>query len=252
MCKKMLAFVTGASSGIGRDMAKLLSEKGYDLIVAARDKEDLEKLSKEVKTNVKILLADLSREEEVFNLYEKVKDEKIDVFINNAGFGTIGEFWETKLEKELELIKVNDIAMHILFKNILKDMMKRNSGYILNVASLGGFMPGPLMSTYYATKAYMLNLTRGVYKELKMEKSNVCVSVLCPGPIYTNFSDRAGVEFKTPMLTSEYTARYAINKLFKRKLVIVPGFFNKCGHVLAKIRPSRLVMMITYRIQKKR
>jgi len=246
----MLAFVTGASSGIGRDIAKILSEKGYELIVTSRDKEKLEELSRELKTNVKILTADLAKEDEVLALYEKVKGEQIDVFINNAGLGTIGEFWNTNLETELELIHVNDIAMHILFKNILKDMMKRNSGYILNVASLGGFMPGPLMSTYYATKAYMLSLTRGVYQELKVAKSKVNVSVLCPGPVYTNFADRAGVDFKVKSLTSEYTAKYAIKQLFQKKLVIIPGFYNKCGHVLAKILPSKLVMKVTYRIQK--
>lgn len=248
----MLAFVTGASSGIGREMAKILGKMGYDLIITARDKEKLQKLSQEVKTNVKIILADLAKEEDVFALCEKIKEEKIDVFINNAGFGTIGEFWETSLETELEMIKVNDIAMHILFKCVLQNMQKRNRGYILNVASLAGFMSGPLMSTYYATKAYMLNLTRGVYKELKMAHSNVHVSVLCPGPVYTNFADRAGVDFKVKSLTSAYTAQYAIHKLFQKKLVIVPGFLNKCGHVSGKVAPSKLSMVVTYRIQRKK
>lgn len=248
----MLAFVTGASSGIGREIAKVLGKMGYDLIITARDEEKLKKLAQEVKTNVKIILADLASEKEVFELCEKVKDEKIDIFINNAGFGIIGNFWETSLETELEMLKVNNIAMHILFKNILIGMQKRNSGYILNVASLAGFMPGPLMSAYYASKAYVLNLTRGVYKELKMAHSNVHVSVLCPGPVRTNFADRAGVKFKIKELSSEYTAQYAIKKLLNKKLVIVPGFINKCGHVSGKIAPSRLSMVITYRIQRKK
>lgn len=248
----MLAFITGASSGIGKEMAKILSEKGYDLIVTARDREKLEELAKEWKTNIRILIADLARKEEVLELYEKIKEEKIDVFINNAGFGLLGEFWNTDLETELEMVQVNDMAMHILFKKILKDMKQRDSGYILNVASLAGFLPGPLMATYYATKAYILSLTRGVYQELKEEKSQVHVSVLCPGPVYTNFADRAGVKFKVKSLTSEYTARYAIHKLFQKKLVIIPGFLNQCGHILAKIFPTKLVMKVTYRIQKKK
>ena len=248
----MLAFVTGASSGIGREMAKVLGKMGYDLIVTARDEEKLIQLSHEVKTNVKIILADLAKEDEVLELCKKIKNEKIDVFINNAGFGLIGEFWNTSLETELEMIKVNDIAMHILFKCVLQIMQKRNQGYILNVASLAGFMPGPLMSTYYATKAYMLNLTRGVYKELKMAGSNVHVSVLCPGPVCTNFADRAGVDFKMKSLTSEYTAKYAIHKLFQKKLVIVPGFLNKCGHVSGKMVPTKLSMIVTYRIQRRK
>ena len=295
----MLAFVTGASSGIGRDIAKKLSEKGYDLIITARDEDKLLELKKEIESNakvkIKIFLANLEKEEEIFGLYEKVKDEKIDVFINNAGFGIIGEFWNTDLQAEISMLKVNDMAMHILFKLILKDMIKatseahltnaekssetfqnldvfqssntfqnsnifqqisktKNEKYILNVASLSGYMPGPLMSAYYATKAYMLNLTRGVYKELKMAKldKKINVSVLCPGPVYTNFADRAGVVFKLKNLTSEYTAKYAINKLFAKKLVIVPGFLNKCGHILSKIIPSKIVMAVTYRIQKKK
>lgn len=297
----MLAFITGASSGIGREMVKVLAQKGYDLIITARDEEKLFEVRNEIlgnfvfkksdedrsegikrEINIKILTADLTKEKEVLELYNKIKKENIDVFINNAGFGTTGEFWKTDLETELDIVKVNDIAMHILFKLILKDMIEskrdkrinkheenetlfyeknvrktknkyiKKEKYILNVASLSGFMPGPKMSVYYASKAYMLNLTRGVYKELKMAKENVNVSVLCPGPIYTNFADRAGVVFKTPNLSSEYTAKYAINNLFKKRLVIIPGFINKCAHVLAKIIPSNIVAAVVYKIQENR
>lgn len=257
----MLAFVTGASSGIGREIAKELSKRGYDLIITARDEEKLYELKNILKTKTDILIANLENEDEVFNLYNevkkllKIKNQKIDVFINDAGFGDIGEFWNTNIEKEINMIKVNDIAMHILFKLVLQDMIKDEEDkekYILNVASLSGFMPGPLMSTYYATKAYMLNLTRGVYKELKMVKSNINVSVLCPGPVYSNFADRAGVDFNVKSLESKYVAKYAVTKMFDKKLVIVPGFLNKCGHVLGKIMPSKLVMMVTYRIQEKK
>jgi len=257
----MLAFVTGASSGIGKDMARELSRKGYDIIATGRNKKALESLEKELKTNVKIIIADLSKEDDVYKLYNQVENEDIDVFINNAGFGVYGDFWNTNLEKEINMLKVNDVAMHILFKLILRNMISsqrkssfgNNEKYILNVASLSGFMPGPKMSAYYASKAYMLNLTQGVYQELKEAKiDNVHVSVLCPGPIYTNFCDRAGVEFKTKYLSSNYTAGYAINKLFEKKLVIVPGIINKCEHVLGKILPSEFVMRFTCKMQDKK
>ena len=255
----MLAFVTGASSGIGKEMARELSRRGYDLIITGRNKNALESLEKELKTNVKIIIADLTKEDEVYRLYKQVENEAIDVFINNAGFGVYGYFWNTNLEKEINMLKVNDLAMHILFKLILKDMissrnkysLENNEKYILNVASLSGFMPGPQMSSYYASKSYMLNLTQGVYQELKMLNMdrNIHVSVLCPGPIYTNFCARAGVEFKIKYLSSKYTARYAINKLFKKKMVIVPGFINKCGHALGKILPSKFIMKFICKIQ---
>ena len=264
----MLALITGASSGIGKEIARKLAKIGYNLIITARDKEKLLELKKELEENneikVIVLTANLEKENEVYELYENVKrvlnakedyeikDSEIDVFINNAGFGTAGEFWKTDLETEINMLKVNDLAMHILFKLILKDMISyenKKPKYILNVSSLAGFMPGPRMSAYYATKAYMLNLTRGVYQELKMIKSNISVSVLCPGPVYTNFADRANVRFKIKTLSSEHTAQYAINKMFAKKLVIVPGFLNKCGHALGKVLPAKLVMAVTYRIQ---
>lgn len=270
----MWALVTGASSGIGREIAKELSMRGYNLIITARDEDKLIELKNVLKTEVKIIVADFENEKEVFELYENVKNfldaqnEELSVLINDAGFGTTGEFWNTDLNTEINMLKVNDRAMHILFKLFLKDMLEAekrenreesknnekniSERYILNVASLGGFMPGPLMSAYYASKAYMLNLTMGVYKELKMEKSKINVSVLCPGPVYTNFADRAGVEFNVKSLTSEYVANYAINKMFNKKLVIVPGFINKCGHLLGKIMPAKLVMAVTYRIQERK
>ena len=264
----MLALITGASSGIGRDIARVLGKRGYNLIITARDKEKLLELKEDIeaknKVKVVVLTADLGNEKEVYELYSNVKkvlneketyeisENEIDVFINNAGLGIAGEFWKTNLETEVNMLKVNDLAMHILFKLILMDMLgseKKEPKYILNVSSLAGFMPGPRMSAYYATKAYMLNLTRGVYQELKMIKSNISISVLCPGPVCTNFADRACVNFKIKSLSSEYTAQYAIDKMFAKRLVIVPGFLNKCGHVLGKILPAKLSMAVTYRIQ---
>ena len=135
----MKALVTGASSGIGRDMARVLSNLGYEIIAVARDGEKLNELKNELKTKVEIIELDLGKIENCKALYEEVKNKKIDVLINNAGFGDFGEFTDTDLDKELNMIGVNVVAVHILTKLFLKDMTKRNEGYILNVASIAGF-----------------------------------------------------------------------------------------------------------------
>ena len=166
----MKALVTGASSGIGRDMARYLSGLGYDIIAVARDGVHLSKLKEELKTNVETISIDLADTDACKQLYELVKNKNIDVLINNAGFGDFGEFTNTDLDKELNMIDVNIKAMHILAKLFLQDMVKRNNGYILNVASIAGFMPGPLMATYYSTKAYVVRLTQSIRQELFMKK----------------------------------------------------------------------------------
>ena len=190
----MKALVTGASSGIGRDMAKYLSSLGYDIIAVARDGEALNKLKQNLQTNMEIISMDLSEEEDCKELYNTVKNKKIDILVNNAGFGDFGEFADTDLDKDMKMINVNIKAVHILTKLFLKDMVKRNSGHILNVASIAGFMPGPLMATYYSTKAYIVRFTQSIYTELKKKKSKVKISVLCPGPVNTNFNKVAKVK----------------------------------------------------------
>ena len=145
----MKALITGASSGMGKDMARILSNMDYDLILVARRKERLEDLKKELNTNVTIIPMDLSVEDNCFKLYEKVKKEKIDFLINNAGFGLFGLFTETDLHRELEMINLNVKAYHILTKLFLKDFVKRDKGIILNVCSSAGFMAGPRLNTYY-------------------------------------------------------------------------------------------------------
>ena len=210
----MRALITGASSGIGKDMAKYLSKLGYDLVIVARNNEQLEQLKKELETNVEVIAMDLSNKENCYELHEQVQN--IDILVNNAGFGEFGEFVETDLEKEISLIQTNITALHILTKLYLKDMVKENKGHILNVASIAGFMPGPLMATYYASKNYVVALTRAIKKELKKMKSDVKVSLLCPGPVNTNFNKVANVNFKVKGLSSEYVAKYAIdNKILK-------------------------------------
>ena len=172
----MRALITGTSSGIGKDMARYLSELGYDLVIVARNKEQLENLKNELKTNVEVIAMDLSDKDNCYKLHEQV--QKIDILINNAGFGEFGEFIETDLEKEISLIQTNITALHILTKLYLKDMVNENRGHILNVASIAGFMPGPLMATYYASKNYVVALTRAIKKEVRC-KSKFTLSRPC-------------------------------------------------------------------------
>ena len=246
----MIALITGASSGIGADMARILSEKGYDLILVARNKRKMESLSKELKTNVEIIPMDISSTYNCTELYNMVKKKDIDILINNAGFGLFGHFNTTKLDKELDMIELNIKTVHTLTKLFLKDFLKKNKGHILNVASSAAFMPGPLMATYYATKAYVLHLTEAINEELKRDNKNVYVGALCPGPVNTNFNKVAGVSFNLDSLESYDVAKYAINKMLKNKVVIVPGIKIKIGIFTLRFLPRNLVRKIAYKIQK--
>ena len=245
----MKALITGASSGIGLDFAKYLSNLGYDIILVARRKDRLESLKKELKTNVKIISMDLSFEDNCIELYKQISNEKIDILINNAGFGDFGEFYKSDLEKELNMINVNIKAVHILTKLFLGDMIKNDKGYILNVASAASFSPGPLMATYYSTKSYVLRLTESINAELCHNKSNVKISVLCPGPVETEFNDVANVSFSIKPLKSDYVAKYSIDKMFKGKLIIMPGMLMKFMRLFSKILAGKLLAKIVYNNQ---
>lgn len=248
----MKALVTGASSGIGYSISKYLDNLGYELILVGRNKENLEKLQKELKNNSKIILCDLSDLNNCTKLYMEARDENIDILVNNAGFGIFGKFWETDINKELELINTNIKSLHLLTKLFLKDMKKRNYGYILNVASSAAFGPGPLMSTYYASKAYVEILSESINEELRREKSNVIISILCPGPVNTNFNKVAGVNFSVKPLEADYVAEYAIKKLLKGKCIIVPGFSMRLVLFLRRFSSRSLARKLTYNIQHKK
>lgn len=248
----MKALITGASSGIGRDMARILSSNGYDLILVARRKDKLEALKKELQTEVSIICMDISSTFNCMKLYNKVKKENIDILINNAGFGLFGEFNSTNLDKELDMIDVNIKSLHTLTKLFLNDFVKKDSGYILNVASSAAFLPGPLMATYYATKAYVLRLTSSINEELRRNKSNVYIGVLCPGPVNTEFNSVAGVKFSIKSLESYDVAEYAIKKMLKKKRIIIPGISIKLGAFFTRFLPISLQARISYNIQKKK
>ena len=246
----MKALITGASSGIGRDIARELSKRGYDLILVARNLEKLEEVKKELKTNIEIVSMDVSSPENCKQLHENYKD--IDILINNAGFGDCGYFDKTNLDKELQMINTNIVAYHVLTKLYLQDMKQKNSGKILNVASIAGFMPGPLMATYYSTKAYVVRLSEAIREELRKEKSKVQISILCPGPVNTNFNKVADVQFALKGLSSEYVAKYTTDKLFKGRFYIVPGWKIKLAKFETKIAPNNLVARICYNMQRRK
>ncbi|MBP3708602.1 MAG: SDR family oxidoreductase [Clostridia bacterium] len=248
----MRALITGASSGIGRDIAKALAKEGYDLIIVARNVDKLNKLEASLKAtgvSIQVVQMDLNSEENCRNLHKQFKNQ-VDLLVNNAGLGVFGKFENTDLDKELQLINTNIMSLHILTKLFLQDMKVSNNGQILNVASIAGYMPGPLMSAYYASKAYVVRLSQGIKEELRRDKSNVKISVLCPGPVNTNFNNVANFKFSARPLTSEYVAKYTIKKLKKNRFYIVPGFSIRCLRHFAKIVPDNVISRFVYVMQK--
>ena len=245
----MRALITGASSGIGRDMARYLASKNIDLILVARRKERLEDLKKECNVSVEIVELDLLKKENLYKLFKKYQNKKIDILINNAGFGLFGDFLETDLERELKMIDLNVVAYHVLTKLFLKKMNKEGGGYILNVCSSAGFLAGPRLATYYATKNYITKLTMAIHEELRHKNSKVTISALCPGPVDTEFNKVAQGGFKVNGVSSEYVAKYGIDKMFQQKLIIVPTLSMKLGLFFSRFLPWSLLLKITYQIE---
>ena len=171
------------------------------------------------------------------------------MLVNNAGYGLFGRFDETDLEDELNMINVDITALHILTKLFLRDFKKKNHGIILNVASAAGFMSGPLMSSYYASKNYVLKLSLAINEELRREKSNVSITVLCPGPVDTNFNNRAGVRFSVKPVSADYAAECALKKAFKGKFFAVPGLMVNAGIIGSRFVPHKLLAAVVYNIQ---
>lgn len=249
---KKTALVTGASSGIGRDIAINLSERGYRVILCARRADRLEELKNQLK-NAQTVSCDLTGSEECFALYDRVKDEGISVVVNCAGFGVFGEFAQSDLKTELELINVNITAVHILTKLFLKDFIKKDRGYILNVSSSAGLMPaGPYMAAYYASKSYVSSLSQSIAQELREKGSKVYVGALCPGPVDTEFNSVAGVKFGVKSISSKECADYAVKKMFEKKTVIIPSAAIKLSVAGQRILPRRAMAKITSEIQKKK
>ncbi len=249
----MKALITGASSGIGRDMARYLASKGWDLILVARREDRLKELKEEFSAvNVRTVVTDVGDAACCRELYEMTKDDGVDFLINNAGFGLAGEFTATDLDTELNMIDVNIRALHILTKLFLRDFVARDSGYILNVASSAGFMPGPLLSTYYASKNYVLRLSEAIYEELRHKNSRVKISALCPGPVNTEFNKVARVKFAVNGISSEDCARIAVDGALKGKLVIIPSFPIKAGLFFRRFAGEKFLLKLAYNFQRRK
>lgn len=247
-----IALVTGASSGIGRDIARELDKLGYKIILTARREDRLLELKKELK-NAQVITADLNTVENCTTLYNSIKDMGVSVVINCAGFGDFGLFTQTDINKELSMIDVNVKSVHTLTKLFLTDFKKKNEGYILNVASSAGLMPaGPYMATYYATKAYVTSLTSAISQELKEQGSDVYVGALCPGPVDTEFNAVAGVNFGIKSISSQECAKYAVKKMFKRKTIIVPLAIMKLSVFAQRLVPRKFTVKICAKMQKKK
>ena len=248
----MAALITGATTGIGYELSKLFASDGHDLVLVARNKELLfqrqQELSTDYGVDVKIFGLDLSIDPAPFELYEAIKNKniQIDFLVNNAGFGLVGNFSETNLDTELNMIKLNEIALIVLTKLYLKEMLKRKSGRIMNVVSTASFFSGPLMAIYYATKAHVLSFTTAIAIEIK--GTHVSISALCPGPTLTGFQKRASIRIhkilRKKMLPAEKVAKIGYDGFMRGKTVIIPGFFNKISTYFGKYLPRELTSSI--------
>lgn len=249
----MKVLITGASSGIGRELAKLLAAQYDQMVLVGRNQERLTALQQEIMAaypavNVTTVSLDLGVADNVRALHAMHPD--VDLLVNNAGFGDFGKFTTTDLNQDLAMINTNVVALHILTKLYLIDMQARNHGHILNVGSIAGFMAGPLMSTYYATKNYVVRLSEGIREELRRRKSKVKISVLCPGPVATNFPVAANVKFNFKGVSAAKVAAYTVKHL--NRFYIVPTAKIRLARFAMGLLPSTWVARIIYKIQAKR
>ena len=247
----MLALITGASSGLGVEFARLLAMNGYDLIITARRKDRLMALKnaieKKYRVKVEVVSADLSDVGEVLHLAGKCFTKKIDVLINNAGFGILGAFNNMSGRDNVDLINTNITALTLLSQEFIKTQKK---GYILNVASIAAFLPGPLLSTYYASKAYVLSLSTAVNEELKRSGKPISVTTLCPGPMKTEFFSTAGASKEFATAAPRDCAKRGLKAMFRRKSLVFSDNLTALGALGSRFLPLGLITKISYRVQR--
>jgi uncharacterized protein len=255
-----VALVTGASTGIGAELAKRFAEGGFDLVLVARSRDKLERLAEEVRErfgiSVRIVVKDLSDPAACDELIRELEEAGVEVhaLVNNAGIGVYGPFIETDWEREREMIRLNMEALTRLTKAFLPGMLRRGEGKILNVASTAAFQPGPLMAVYYASKAYVLSFTEAIAEELR--GTGVTVTALCPGPTRTEFGSRAGFGtsklFQRGEMDAETVAREGYRGLISGRRVVIPGLSNRLLVGSVRFFPRGLIAKIMKRIQKTR
>ena len=255
---KKNVLITGASSGIGRQFAKIFGEKGYNLILAARNYEKMAEIKNELSENIsiEIISIDLSEKDSAEKLYSILKDKGIavDILINNAGYGLEGMASELDIGQQTNMIDLNVITMTKLAIIFSKDMIEKGYGRILNVGSVASFFPVPLMSVYSATKAYVFSFSQSLNTELS-KKGDISVTALCPGPVRTNFCKTAGVNrlrkfFESLFKNPDEVALVGYKKLMSKKIIAVPGTAIKLMIILSKFAPFKLINKILEYISK--
>ena len=252
-----VALITGATEGIGYELAKCFARDRHDLVLVARNTENLEQVASEISAScgvrVSIIAQDLSEQEGAWRVFDEVRGQRIavDFLVNNAGVGTYGLFAEADLERELAMMRLNMISLTVLTRLFLPQMLQRRSGRILNVASTAAFQPGPLMAVYYATKAYVVSFTEALANEL--QGSGVTASALCPGPTRSGFQERAGMGasklFRRGVMEASEVAETAYRAFMKGKTTIVPGLRNKLLAFSVRFGPRKLLPAIVRRLQ---
>ena len=254
------ALITGASNGIGLELAKIHASKGDNLVLVARNKEKLDAIETELENKYKIVVYTIGKDLSAINSAQEVYNEtnqqnfQVDYLINNAGFGDFGMFAETIWEKELQMINLNITTLTQFTKLYLKDMVKRRSGKIMNVASTAAFQSGPTMAVYYATKAYVLNFSEAVDNEVR--DKGVSITTLCPGPTESGFQAAAALEDSglvkgKKLPTSKEVAEYGYASMMKGKTVAIHGLMNSILANSVRFMPRKLVVMVTRKMQDK-
>lgn len=255
-----VAVVTGASSGIGAELAQLLAVRGYRVVATARREDRLEELCQRITSAGGVCVAfpaDLSRRSERERFCEALAPNAadIEVLVNNAGFGTHGYFIETDVDRELEMIEVNCAALVHLTKRLLPAMRARGRGYVMNVASVAAFQPGPLMAVYYASKAFVLSFSEALSEEC--EGTGIHVSALCPGTIPTEFQAKAGIASSAPpayasKLTARDAAEQGLAGMFANKRIVITGARQKTAVFFNRFLPRKVITKAVKRIQARR
>jgi short-subunit dehydrogenase len=258
---RQTALITGASGGIGLELARRFAAGGYDLVLVARSTAKLEELAGELRKHggaVGVLVKDLAVPESPEEVCRELEAAGIavDVLVNNAGFATYGPFVETDLGRELEELQLNIVTLTHLTKKLLPGMLARRRGGVLNLASTAGFQPGPLMAVYYATKAYVISFSEALAEELS--GTGVTVTALCPGPTATGFQRRAGLEgsklFSGMLQVADAAAvaRAGYEGFRAGKRIVIPGLINKVGVQSIRVSPRALITRMVKRMQERR
>ena len=255
--QRKTVLITGASTGIGYELAKLFAKDAYDLILVARGAEGLikvaDELTKEYSSTVVTIAQDLSQPGAATNVFKQLEDKNltIDVLVNNAGFGTYGEFTEVPLADQLGMMQVNMVSLVELTYLVLRGMRKRKQGKILNVASTAAFQPGPFMAIYFASKAFLLSFSEALSTEVLADL--IVVTALCPGPTKTQFTTRAHLEnskmFKGNLMGANRVASEGYKALKEGKLLVIPGRLNQLGAFVTRLVSRKFVVWLLYRNQ---